>query len=73
MKQIITPPVRPRTPSVASQLQELKVGEQARLELVGRSLSHYLESRSRLRGRSLGDWTHEFTDDGRALIITRTA
>lgn len=73
MKQIITLPVRPKVPSVASQLLELKVGEQARLELVGRSLNNYQETRSRLRGRGAGDWEHEFTDDGRALIITRTA
>lgn len=73
MKQILTLPVRPKIPSVASQLQELAIGEQARLELVGRSFNHYMETRSRLRNRGRGDWAHEFTEDGRALIITRTA
>lgn len=71
MKQIQTLPVRPKIPSIAAQLQEMTIGEQARLELVGRSLNHYLETRSRLRMRGLGDWTYEFTKDGRALIITR--
>lgn len=71
MKRIQTLPVRPKIPSISSQLQELTIGEQARLELIGRSLNHYLETRSRLRNRGCGDWAHEFTKDGRALIITR--
>lgn len=71
MKQIQTLPVRPKIPSIASQLLDMSIGETARMELIGRSLHHYQETRSRMRMRGRGDWTHEFTEDGRALLITR--
>ena len=73
MKQFLTPPILPKIPSIASQLRQMRVGEQARLEIVGRSMSSYQESRSRLRTENVGDWTHEFTEDGRAIIITRVS
>ncbi len=72
MKQITALPMRPKIPTIASQLRELEIGEKARLELTGCIYGNYQATRSKLRRKGVGDWVHEFTDDGLALIITRT-
>lgn len=73
MKQIKTAEPRSKTPSIASQLKEMKVGSKAEIKVTGRVYNNYLSSRSRLQRNGIGHWEHEFLDHGERIIVTRTA
>lgn len=60
-------------PSMADHLKSLKVGESAKMRLLGRIYQNYYATRSKLQKAGVGQWVHEISKNGEEMIITRTA
>lgn len=71
MKEFEAVPIQKIHPSMADNLRSLKIGESAKIRLIGRVYNNYQSARSKLQKAGVGRWEHEFSKNGEELIITR--